>query len=67
MCSVKFKGLICRPVAAQFVEDNLIALFGFEESDQGVSITSEKHYRLVPPEELTPDDLQTYRTRPLGD
>lgn len=67
MCAVKFKGLICRPVAAQFVEDNLIALFGFEENDQGVAITSERHYRLAPPEDLTSDILESYRNRPLGD
>jgi len=26
MCAAKFASLICRPVAAQFVEENLIAL-----------------------------------------
>ncbi len=67
MCAGKFKGLICRPVAAQFMENNLIALFAFEETDHGVAIISERHYRLVPPEEMTPQDLEAYRNRPLGD
>jgi hypothetical protein len=38
VCEVKFPALICRPVAAQFVEDNLIALFEFERSEGEISI-----------------------------
>ena len=67
MCATKFRRLICRPIAAQFMEDNLIAMFAFEESEQGMAITSEKHYRLVPAEEMTAEDLGTYRNRSLGD
>jgi hypothetical protein len=64
MCAEKFPNLICIPVSAQFIEDNLIALFSFEEDKNGVSIACEKHYRLVPPEELTEAELETYRNRP---
>ena len=53
ICAVKFPMLICCPVAAQFVEDNLIALFAFEETENGVAISAEKHYRLVPSDEMT--------------
>jgi len=63
LCAHKFPNLICRPVAAQFMKDNLIALFAFEVDDSQVSISLEKHYRLVPPEELTPTELATYRNR----
>jgi hypothetical protein len=45
--------------------DDVIALFEFEKSESGIAISSEKHYRLVPPEEMTPDDLEQYRNRPL--
>ncbi len=65
MCACKFRSLICIPVGAQFMEDSLIALFAFEESEQGVAISSERHYRLVPPEEMTDADLESYRARPL--
>ena len=65
MCTDKFPSLICRPLAAQFIQDDLIALFEFERSKSGVALVSEKHYRLVPPEEVTSDDLDTYRARPL--
>jgi hypothetical protein len=45
--------------------DNLIAFFAFEEDPKGVVISREKHYRLVPSEEVTPEDLERYRERPL--
>lgn len=63
VCAQKFRLLVCRPVAAQFMEDNIIALFEFEQGDTGVSIASEKHYKFVPPEEVTETDLDTYRKR----
>lgn len=63
LCAHKFPTLICRPVAAQFMRDDLIVLFDFEEGENGLALSSEKHYRLVPPEEITETDLETYRTR----
>jgi hypothetical protein len=65
LCENKFPTLICRPIAAQFIDKDLIALFEFEESEQGIAIVSEKHYRLVPSDDVTPGDLEMYRTRPL--
>jgi hypothetical protein len=63
VCKMKFPNLICKPVAAQFISKDLIALFEFELSGDGVSITQERHYRLVLPEELTPEDLLSYIIR----
>lgn len=63
VCADKFASLICRPIGAQFMEQDLIALFEFEQGKEGISMTSEKHYRLVPGEEVTLDDLKTYRGR----
>jgi hypothetical protein len=45
--------------------DDLIALFEFKKSQDGMMISSEKHYRLVPGEDMTSEDLATYRDRPL--
>jgi len=61
----KFPSLICRPIAAQFMAGDLIALFDFETTPDGLALATEKHFRLVPPEQLTPDDLAAYRDRPL--
>lgn len=63
LCSTKFPILICRPIAAQFIEGNLIALFSFEIGDNGVAIADEKHYRLVSPDQMTDEDLANYRNR----
>ena len=63
LCAHKFPSLICRGIAAQFMENDVIALFEFEETDGGVGVTSEKHYRLVAPHEVTEADLRAYRER----
>lgn len=61
LCADKFSALICRPIAAQFIGENRIALFDFEETEDGVAIRSEKHYKLVPEDEVSAEDLASYR------
>jgi hypothetical protein len=63
VCAEKFPSLVCRPLGAQFMPNDIIALFEFESGDQGIGVASEKHYKLVPPEEVTEADLQAYRQR----
>ena len=63
VCANKFPALICRPIAAQFMEGGLIALFEFEQADGTVRISAEKHYKLVPPEDVSKEDLESYRQR----
>ena len=48
------------------MEDGVIALFEFESGENGVTIASEKHFKLVPPKEVTDADLQLYRGRREG-
>jgi hypothetical protein len=59
----KFSTLICKPIAAQFMTHGTIALFEFESTEQGIAIISEKHYRLVKPEDLSSEELENYKTR----
>jgi len=61
--SIKFPRLVCRAIAAQFMEDNLIALFEFEQTKDGIRVSSEKHYRLVRSDELSSEELQSYFVR----
>ncbi len=63
ICAAKFPLLVCRPIAAQFMADGVIALFEFESGENGVTITSEKHYQLVPPKDITDADLKKYNGR----
>ena len=65
LCAEKFSALICKPLAAQFIGENRIALFEFEQSEEGIKLYREQHYRLVSPEEMTDADLQMYRQRSL--
>ena len=66
VCAAKFKDAICRPLGAQFVQSDLIALFEFETTPDGVRVRAERHYHLVPPEELTEEDLRLYRIPALS-
>ena len=65
LCANKFPKLICYPIAAQFMDDNNIALFAFEKSGDEIKVLREKHYRLVPPDQITEADLRQYQERPL--
>lgn len=56
LCASKFPLLICRPIAAQFMEGSIIALFTFVKADGRISILLEKHYRLIPLEEISAID-----------
>jgi hypothetical protein len=60
----KFKSLLCIPVAAQFMADGKIALFSFEKTEDGqIRILSERHYKLVPSQNLTSKEIETYNSR----
>jgi hypothetical protein len=65
MCAAKFFRLLCRAIAAQLIDDDLIALFEFEQTNEGIKVAAEKHYRLVKPEELSQEELESYRFRQL--
>jgi hypothetical protein len=43
--------------------ENLIALLSFEETPEGVRIRAEAHYRLVAPDEVSPEELRAYQKR----
>jgi hypothetical protein len=63
VCGNRFPLLVCRPVATQFMRDGTICLFEFAQGEEGVGILAEKHYKLVPPEEVTDSDLNNYSER----
>ncbi len=64
LCEEKFPDLVARPMAAQFMHEDTIALFEFgDDPDDGVVKLAEHHYRLVPEHELSTEELQTYRSR----
>jgi hypothetical protein len=62
-CAEKFPRAICRPVSAQFVEGDLISLFELTTESDQIRVVDEKHYRLVPADNITDGDLASYRVR----
>ncbi len=64
MCQEKFPNLICKPIAAQFMADDVIALFSFEQiGGELPKVQAEKHYKLVPYDDFTDAELESYRLR----
>lgn len=62
-CQEKFPNLVCRAISAQFISTNLIALFELGLDGDKVKIVEEKHYKLVPGDKISPEDLRTYARR----
>ena len=65
ICAKKFPDLVCRAIAAQFMTNDVIALFSFEMHENSVALINEKHYMLVRPEEISATDLKNYQQHPL--
>lgn len=62
-CKAKFPDLICRPVSAQFMGGDVIALFELTIEGDKVLIIEEKHYKLVPSQEIDSDTKRAYASR----
>lgn len=60
-CREKFPSLIVRPVAAQFLSHDVIVMFELSLDDNNeVCVVDERHYQLVPADEVSPEDLKRY-------
>jgi hypothetical protein len=62
-CLEKFPRLGCRPVSAQFMADDVIALFELTLQGEDVKVVEEKHYLLVPADQIGEGDLKLYSGR----
>lgn len=60
VCAEKWPDMICRPISAQFGDDDRIALFELAVQEDQVRVRRESHYRLVPAAEISAADLQGY-------
>ena len=58
----KFPGMRCRAIAAQFLEDKVIALFELTLQDDEIKVVEERHYRLVPGDKLDDNAIRAYRS-----
>jgi hypothetical protein len=67
VCAERFSGLICRSIAAQFIDAGQIAMFEFGMQDGCVVVHSERHYKMVASDDLSPEELAAYRQRAISD
>ncbi|MEJ7786700.1 MAG: hypothetical protein WKF96_18010 [Solirubrobacteraceae bacterium] len=67
LCRAKFESLVARPIAAQFVGAD-IALFSFEPDPRTYEavLVREARYQLVPPDAISFEDLEAYRSALAG-
>lgn len=56
----KFPGMRCRAIAAQFMQDRVVALFELTVQDDEIRVVEERHYRLVPSGDLVRERLIDY-------
>ena len=56
-CAEKFPGLICRSISTQFLSDSQIALFELTLQEDRLKIVEEKHYHLVPGDQITREEI----------
>jgi hypothetical protein len=61
MCAEKFSAIPCRAIGAQFMADDVIALFDLRQGEEAVELVEQRHYKLVPGDEVTDVDLQRYQ------
>ena len=62
-CSEKFPSLTCRPISAQFISSDLVAMFELAVCHNEIQIVNERHYKLVPASDITVTDLSMYNLR----
>lgn len=58
----KFPGMRCRPVAAQFMTDRIVALFELTLDGDEVKVVEERHYKLVPAADIDQAAIRGYRS-----
>lgn len=59
-CAEKYPQLRCRAISAQFIESDRIALFEMRHSEGDIRIVEERHYHLVPADQISREDLLAY-------
>lgn len=57
----RFTGMRCGAVAAQFMEEHIIALFELTLQGDEVKVVDERHYQLVPADQLDAGTIRNYK------
>ena len=51
----------CRAIAAQFLEDEVVALFELTLQADEIKVVEERHYRLVLADQIDAEAIRSYR------
>lgn len=62
-CRERYQSLVVRALSAKFMEDGIIAMFELTIDEDSVRIVQEKHYALVPKDNISETDLESYVNR----
>lgn len=62
-CAEKYPTLIARPISAQFIASDRIAMFELIASGDEIKVVDEKHYQLVSSDVISASDLRTYDSK----
>lgn len=57
----KFPNMRCRAIAAQFMDEGIVALFELTLQDDEVRVVQERHYQLVPSDKLDRSAIRNYQ------
>ncbi len=57
----KFPGMRCRAIATQFMSDGVVALFELTLKNDQIKVVDERHYQLVPADQLDQKAIRDYR------
>jgi len=60
-CKEKYPGLRCRPISAQFISSDQIALFELTIEGDEIRVVEERHYKLAPASEIDKAAIRAYR------
>lgn len=62
-CAEKFPGIKCRAISVQFMEDDVVGMFELALVDDEIKVVEERHYKLVPADDLDQSAVKNYRSR----
>lgn len=60
-CLQQHPSLRCKSISAQFMDDEIIAMFELKIEDDELKVVEERHYKLVPATDLDQKELSNYR------
>jgi hypothetical protein len=62
-CTEKYPDLVCRSVSAQFMADDVIAMFEVTAEGDALKIADERHFKLVPADAISAKELAAYKRK----